>query len=68
MTQVKLKMMLGAGLASLILTTLRGTAVPVESIGIRDNFGQSAHSYEDLLEAYGLTPKHIADAVRQVAS
>ena len=56
------------GLASLILTTLRGTAVPVESIGIRDNFGQSAHSYEDLLEAYGLTPKHIADAVRQVAS
>lgn len=54
------------GLASLILTTLRGITIPVESIGIRDCFGQSAHSYEDLLEAYGLTPGHIADAVRRV--
>ena len=54
------------GLASLIPTTLRGMTVPMESVGIRDCFGQSAHSYEVLLEAYGLTPEHIADAVRRV--
>ena len=54
------------GLASLILTTLHGIKVPIASVGIRDVFGQSAHSYKDLLSAYGLTPKHIADAVLQV--
>ncbi len=54
------------GLASLILTTLQGIPIPMQSIGIRDSFGQSAHSYKDLLSAYGLTPKHIADAVLQV--
>ena len=40
--------------------------VPMQSVGIRDSFGQSAHSYEDLLTAYGLTPEHIAEAVRHV--
>ncbi|MBN2318455.1 MAG: transketolase family protein [Acidobacteria bacterium] len=54
------------GLSSLIHETLHGMSLSVRSVGIRDSFGQSAHSYEDLLEAYGLTPKHIADAVRQV--
>ncbi len=54
------------GLASLIQETFQGMPVPVRSIGIRDSFGQSAHSYQDLLEAYGLTPKHIADAVLRV--
>lgn len=56
------------GLASLLREALQGLAVPIESIGIRDSFGQSAHSYEDLLEAYGLTPRHIADAVCRVVS
>lgn len=55
------------GLASLIKETLRGMPLPVQSVGIRDSFGQSAHSYKDLLEAYGLTPEHIADAARQAA-
>jgi len=41
--------------------------VPMRSIGIDDRFGQSAHSYEDLLEAYGLTQEHITAAVRQLA-
>jgi transketolase len=54
------------GLASLIQEVLYGQSLPVKSIGIDDRFGQSAHSYEDLLQAYGLTPAHIAAAVRQL--
>jgi transketolase C-terminal domain/subunit len=38
----------------------------MKSIGIKDRFGQSAHSYEDLLQAYELTPSHIAAAARQL--
>ena len=55
------------GLASLIREALQGRAVPMRTIGIDDRFGQSAHRYEDLLQAYGLTPAHIAAAVRQAA-
>jgi transketolase len=54
------------GLASLIQEVFRGRSVPLKTIGIEDRFGQSAHCYEDLLQAYGLTPGHIADAVRQI--
>jgi transketolase len=53
------------GLASLMHEILHGRPVPVNVIGINDCFGQSAHSYEDLLQVYGLTPKHIVEAVRQ---
>ncbi len=52
------------GLASVIREALGGFPVSVQAIGIRDRFGCSAHSYADLLEEYGLTPRHIADAVR----
>jgi transketolase len=55
------------GLGSLIAEVMRGRNVPQKSIGIADRFGQSAHNYEDLLEAYGLTPAHVAAAVRQLA-
>ena len=54
------------GLASLIQEVLYGQSLPVKSIGIDDRFGQSAHSYEDLLQAYGLTPAHIAAAVKSI--
>jgi transketolase len=54
------------GLAALIREALQGSATPMKSIGIDDRFGQSAHSYEDLLEVYGLTAAHIAAAVRQL--
>jgi transketolase len=53
------------GLASLIQEVIQGRPVPMKTIGIDDRFGQSAHSYDDLLQAYGLTPAHIAAAVRQ---
>jgi transketolase len=55
------------GLAALIQEVFQGQSVPMRAIGIDDRFGQSAHSYEDLLQVYALTPAHIADAVRQVA-
>ena len=55
------------GLASLIREVLQGQSIPVKSIGINDQFGQSAHTYEDLLHVYGLTPGHIAAAARQLA-
>jgi transketolase len=54
------------GLADLIREVLQGKSLPIHSIGIRDRFGQSAHNYDDLLEAYGLTPGHIAAAVRRL--
>ena len=56
------------GLATLIREVLQGSSLPMRTIGIDDHFGQSAHSYEDLLEVYGLTPGHIAAAVRQLLS
>jgi transketolase len=54
------------GLASLISETLQGRSIAMNTIGIHDRFGQSAHRYEDLLQAYGLTPSHIAEASRQL--
>jgi len=50
------------GLASLVQEVLQGRSMPMKAIGIDDRFGQSAHSYEDLLQAYGLTSDHIAAA------
>jgi transketolase len=54
------------GLASLVGEALQGRSIAMKSIGIKDRFGQSAHSYEDLLQAYELTPSHIAAAARQL--
>jgi transketolase len=52
------------GLASVIQEVMQGRSLPMKTIGIDDRFGQSAQNYEDLLQVYGLTPAHIADAVR----
>ncbi len=54
------------GLADLITYILRGDGVPVETIGIDDKFGTSAHSYEELLEAYGLTEDNIIRSVEKL--
>jgi len=54
------------GLATLIQEALMGQPLTMKSIGIDDRFGQSAHGYEDLLQAYGLTAAHITAAVRSV--
>jgi len=51
------------GLASVITYILRGNPVPIMTIGIADQFGQSAHSYAELLEAYGLTEVNIINSI-----
>jgi transketolase len=55
------------GLASVITYILRGSGVPVITIGIEDEFGQSAHGYDELLEAYKLTVDNIVASVRKLA-
>jgi transketolase len=54
------------GLASIVAFALRGTAIPLEAVAIQDCFGQSALSYEQLLEHYGLTDAVVVKAVKKV--
>jgi transketolase len=54
------------GLASVITYILRGSGIPVSVIGIDDKFGQSAHGYVELLEAYGLSADNIVRSVREL--
>jgi transketolase len=54
------------GLASVVAEVFQGRSMAMKAIGIKDRFGQSAHSYEDLLQAYELSSSHIAAAVRQL--
>jgi len=56
------------GLSSAILEALHGTPVPVEAVAIRDQFGQSAESHQELLEKYHLTEKDIIGKVRHLLS
>ncbi len=53
---------LGSAIASLIIGEVN---LPFEQIGVNDEFGTSAHSYEELLVRYGLTEKDIAQAARK---
>ena len=54
------------GMGSAIAETLMKTKIPIVPIGIQDRFGQSARSYEELLEEYGLTEEAIYKAVKEV--
>ncbi len=55
------------GLGSAIAGLLMGEVnLPFRQIAIDDEFGTSAHNYEELLEKYGLTENDIAAAVRAV--
>lgn len=53
------------GLASLVGEALRGSGIPFASVGIADQFGQSAYTYDELLAAYHLTAGDIVAAVEQ---
>jgi len=55
------------GLASVVSFAFRGEGIPLRCVGIADEFGQSAHSYRELQEAYGLTAEHIAECVLALA-
>ncbi|NLN41785.1 MAG: transketolase family protein, partial [Clostridiales bacterium] len=54
------------GLAEIIPSILKGTNTPIESVAVKDVFGQSAQSYEELLVEYGLTDAEIIEATRKV--
>jgi transketolase len=54
------------GLGSAIASQLIGEVnLPFEQIALDDDFGTSAHSYEELLVKYGLTEKDIAKAAKK---
>ena len=55
------------GLGSAVASALRRERdLPIEFVGVRDSFGTSALSYEELLNHYGLTADAIKDAVKVV--
>jgi transketolase len=39
--------------------------VPFRQVAINDEFGTSAHSYEELLVKYGLSTDHVYNAVKE---
>lgn len=49
------------GLGSIVADIMRGSAIPMEVIGINDSFGQSSQNYEELLDYYGLTESSIVE-------
>lgn len=55
------------GLNMLVSYILRGTAVPIESVAVMDEFGQSASSHEELLEYYGLDALNVLMKIRKAA-
>ena len=53
------------GLGSAVCEALsEGCPVPVVRVGVRDEYGRSG-KVPELLEMYGLTPKHIAEAAKK---
>lgn len=54
------------GLGGAISQALCKSCVPIEFVGINDTFGCSAHCYKDVLENYGLTVKHVVEAIGKV--
>lgn len=55
------------GLGSAVAAALRRERnLPIEFVGVKDSFGTSALSYEELLAHYGLTVDAIEDAIKLV--
>ena len=54
---------LGSEIAAAIIGEIN---VPFEQIAIDDEFGTSAHKYEELLDKYGLTVENIVKAAKKV--
>ena len=54
------------GLCSIVAQAMRGQGIPMEFVAIQDEFGTSAHTYDELLERYSLTAGAIRAAVENV--
>ncbi len=52
------------GLGSTIAETISDMAIPIKMVGIKDQFGQSASSHEELLDYYHLTPQVILEKAK----
>uniref|UniRef100_A0A7J3ZIQ2 2-oxoacid oxidoreductase (ferredoxin) n=1 Tax=Fervidicoccus fontis TaxID=683846 RepID=A0A7J3ZIQ2_9CREN len=53
---------LGSAIAELLAENY---PVPLLRVGVRDSFGVSARSYEELLEFFKLTPKHVWSSIKR---
>jgi len=56
------------GLGSAISEVLCESKIPMKKVGIKDQFGQSAGSHEELIEYYNLTPQAIVVKVKDLIS
>jgi len=56
------------GLGGAISEALSEELIKIKKVGINDEFGQSANCYDDLINYYGLTPKNIINAARELVS
>ncbi|MCR5033055.1 MAG: transketolase family protein [Lachnospiraceae bacterium] len=54
------------GMGSAIAEALAKNPKPMEFIGMKDEFGCSAHNYKELLEHFGLTTETLVEAVRKM--
>lgn len=54
------------GLGSAIAEALARQPKPMEFVGVNDRFGESAHSYSDILNALGLNADHIEEAAKNM--
>lgn len=54
---------LGSAVSEVVV---QGHQVPMEFIGVKDSFGESARSYQELWKKFGLTKENIIEAVKKV--
>lgn len=54
------------GLGSTIAEILKKACKPIEFVGVNDEFGSSAHNYNDILNHLGLTKEHVAEAIKGI--
>lgn len=54
---------LGSAVAEVVV---QGHQVPMEFVGVRDSFGESAKTYQELWKKFGLTKENIIEAVKKV--
>lgn len=54
------------GLGGAICEALSDELIKIKRVGINDEFGQSAESYEELIKHYKLTPEEIAEKAKEL--
>ena len=60
---------IAGGLGSVVSEVLSQThPAPIEFVGVKDTFGESAKTYQELWDKFGLSSKNIVDAAKKVIS